>query len=434
MSKIFIIDTNVLLHDPRSLFAFEDNEVVIPLVVLDELDKKKTGTDEVARHAREVIRSLDKMRDQGNISEGVATLSGGLVRVELGHSGQRHQDLDPSRPDNKIISVAMGMKEKFGDTRKVCLVSKDINLRVKCDALGVLSEDYNADSVVENPSAIYTGTRDLDVDDEVIDNLRKDGFVDAARLGMFYPNEYACLRSFATPKKSSLVRYDKGRFVPIQLFPDIWGISSRNKEQAFALDALFNPDIKLVTMIGRAGSGKTLLAAASGISQLLDSHKYKKMIMTRPIVAMGGKDIGYLPGTMEEKMAPWMAPLQDNLELLFSDKGAAKYLEMQKEAGLIEVEALTYIRGRSIPKSYIIVDEVQNLTSHEVKTIITRAGDNSKIVMTGDVMQIDNFFLDAMDNGLSYTIEKFKDQAIAAHVTLQRGERSELASIASEIM
>lgn len=435
MSKIFVIDTNVLLHDPKSLFAFKDNELVIPLVVLDELDKKKNGPDETARHARMVIRSLDKMRLEGNIHKGVATQDGGLIRVELNHRDKCPQDLDPQRPDNRIISVALGIKEEISnaqESRKVILVTKDINLRVKCDALGVNTEDYNADSVAENASSIYEGCKELDIPDEMIDQFHADGFISAVGLGEFYPNQYVFVKSAITPKKSGLARYEKESLVKIKTYGDVWGISSRNKEQAFALDALFNPDIKLVTMIGKAGSGKTLLAAAAGISQLLDSHTYKKLIMTRPVQPLG-KDIGFLPGDIDEKMKPWMAPLQDNLELLFSDKGA-NYLDMQREAGLIEVEALTYIRGRSIPRSFIIVDECQNLTAHEVKTIITRVGDGSKIILTGDILQIDNPFIDSVDNGLSWVIEKFKNYPIAAHITLHKGERSELATLAAEIL
>jgi len=432
MSKIFVIDTNVLLHDPNSLFAFEDNEIVIPLPVLDELDKKKNGPDEIAKHARMVIRSLDKMRVEGNIHEGVKTSRGGLIRVELNHRDKCPPDLDPNRVDNRLISVALGIKEEVGNTRSVILITKDINLRVKCDALRVISEDYNADSVAEDPNAIYEGTKEVSVNDELIDQVYAQESISSENLGEFFPNQYVCLRSLTAPKKSVLVRYEKNALVKIDIHKDLWGISSRNKEQAFALDALFNPDIKLVTMIGRAGTGKTLLAAAAGISQLLDTHMYKKLILTRPVQPLG-KDIGFLPGDIDEKMRPWMAPLQDNLELLFSDKGLG-YLDMQREAGLIEVEALTYIRGRSIPRSFIIVDECQNLSSHEVKTIITRVGEGSKVILTGDIMQIDNPFIDSVDNGLSWVVEKFKNYEIAAHVTLQKGERSQLATLAAEIL
>ena len=432
MSKIYILDTNVLLHDPKSLFAFQDNDVVIPLVVLDELDKKKVGTnDETARHARMVIRSLDKMRESGNLHEGVQTHAGGTVRVELNHRDQCPSDLDASRVDNRLIGVALALKSDHPD-RKVILISKDINLRVKCDALGVEAEDYNADSVAENASSIYEGTKQIWVSGQEIDELYASGSLEIEGAGEFHENQYVCMRDNVNPKHSALARFAGSRLHKIQTFNDVWGISSRNKEQAFALDALFNPDIKLVTMIGKAGSGKTLLAAAAGISQLFDSHKYRKVIMTRPVQPLG-RDIGFLPGDIDDKMRPWMAPLQDNLDLLFSDKGS-NYLEMQRESGVIEVEALTYIRGRSIPRSYIIVDEAQNLTLHEIKTILTRVGEDSKIVLTGDILQIDNPFIDSVDNGLSCVVEKFKYHPTAAHITLQKGERSELATLAAEIL
>ena len=431
MTKTFILDTNVLLHDPKALFAFEDNEVILPLVVLDELDKTKSGIDEVARHARMVIRSLDELRLEGNIHEGVKLPHGGSLRVEIKFHDKLPIGLDPNRMDNRIIGVALGLQEKAEIGRKVIMISKDINLRVKCDALGVPSEDYNADSVAENASLIYGGTSEINFDDALVDQFHKDEFISTLGLGEFCPNQYVHIKSLSNPKKTGLARVDKDNLLKIKPY-NVWGITSRNKEQAFALDALFNPNIKLVTMIGRAGTGKTLLAAAAGISQLFDSHIYKKLIMTRPVQPMG-KDIGFLPGDIDEKMKPWMAPLQDNLELLFSEKGA-NFLDMQREAGLIEVEALTYIRGRSIPKSFIIIDESQNLTLHEIKTIITRVGEDSKIVLTGDIMQIDNPYIDSVDNGLSCVIEKFKNHSIAAHVTLTRGERSQLATLASEIL
>jgi PhoH-like ATPase len=433
MSKIYILDTNVLLHDPRSLFAFQDNEVVIPLVVLDELDKKKVGGhDETAKHARMVIRSLDKMRLEGSLHEGVGTPSGGIIRVELNHRDQCPADLDPNRVDNRIISVAMGIMKEYPE-RKITLITKDINLRVKCDALSVVTEDYNADSVASSASSIYEGSEEIFVSSGQIDKFYKCGTIDSSDIGEFHENQYVFMKSDTDLKHSALARYSKPMLLKVNTKSDVWGISSRNKEQAFALDALFNPDIKLVTMIGKAGSGKTLLAAASGISQVLDTHLYRKLIMTRPVQPMG-RDLGYLPGDIDDKMRPWMAPLQDNLDLLFSDKGA-NYLEMQqRESGTIEVEALTYIRGRSIPRSFIIVDEAQNLTLHEIKTIITRIGDGSKVVLTGDILQIDNPFIDSVDNGLSCVIEKFKHHPIAAHITLRKGERSELATLAAEIL
>lgn len=429
MSKMYILDTNVLLHDPRSLFAFEDNEVVIPLVVLDELDKKKVGVhDETAKHARMVIRSLDKMRGQGNIHEGVKTDSGGIIKVELNHIDNCPTGLDPSRLDNRLIGVTLGLQQDHPD-RKIILITKDINLRVKCDALSISVQDYNADAIATNPSSIYEGTTSAYTDSRILDVLYRDSSVEADG---YIENQYVFLRSSTRQQHSALARFSENRLKPIKQFHNIWGISARNMEQQFALDALFDPEIKLVSLIGRAGTGKTLLAAAAGISQVLEHGVYRKLILTRPVQPMG-KDIGYLPGTKEDKMQPWIAPLQDNLDLLFSDKGSS-YLEAQVDSGVIEIEALTYIRGRSIPKSFIILDEAQNLTQHQLKTIITRISDGTKIVLTGDIMQIDNPYIDSVDNGLSCVVEKFKTHSISAHVTLHKGERSELATLASEIL
>jgi len=431
MEKIYVLDTNVLLHDPRSLFSFEDKEVVIPLVVLDELDKKKDGGhDEVARHARMVIRSLDEMRAIGNLHQGVKTPANGTIRVEINHKDHVPGHLDASRADNRIISVILGIKSENPDA-KVVLVTKDINLRVKCDALDIIADDYFSDSVAESADSIYSGISDVTVTSDYINLLNDAGSV-ASNLTGLSENQYILLRSNSDKKHSTLARFQGGKMIPIDLRGDVWGISPKNKEQACAFDALFNPDIKLVTLIGTAGTGKTLLAAAAGVCQLLDGHAYRKVIMTRPVVPLG-RDIGFLPGDKDDKMKPWMAPLQDNLDLLFSGKGA-NYLEMEREAGKIEVEALTYIRGRSIPKTFIILDEAQNLTRHEIKTILTRAGEDSKVVMTGDINQIDSPYIDAVDNGLSFAIEKFKNEPIAAHITLTRGERSELANKASELL
>jgi len=432
MSKIFVLDTNVLLHDPRALFAFDDNEVVIPLVVLDELDKKKSGPDEVARHARMVIRSLDEMREQGNLHEGVPTPAGGTVRVEINHKDNVPSHLDPSRADNRIISVTLGLQSAHPDC-VVALITKDINMRVKCDALNVDAEDYNTDSVAETAEAIYSGCVQVQVPESHIDTFHNLGFMDGGFVHQFHENQYVLLSSEVNPKHSGLARFSCGQLHKIEPKANVWGINPRNKEQAFAFDALFNPDIRLVTLTGKAGCGKTLLAAAAGVSQVYDSHTYRKIIMSRPIMPLG-RDLGFLPGTKEEKMQPWMAPLQDNLDLLFSEKGA-DYLDLeQSRGGRLQVEALTYIRGRSIPKTFIIVDECQNLTRHEIKTIITRVGEDSKVVLTGDIYQIDNPFIDAVDNGLSYVIEKFKDEPIAAHVGLKKGERSELATKAAELL
>lgn len=441
MKKIYILDTNVLLHDPQSLTSFGDNEVVIPLVVLDELDKKKQGVDEVAKHARMIIRTLDKMRVDGNIRTGVKTLAGGMIRVELNYADRCPQNLDSSRMDNRIIGVAIGIIEeeegKAENKRSVKLITRDINLRVKCDALGIPTGDYIGDSVVAKADLIYEGVKEISIGELPINQLYTGMSLDVSDNKDFEglrANQYIHLIDVCNEKHTCLAKYSKidNCISKIPTRTSVWGIQSRNMEQAFAFDALFDPNIKLVTLIGKAGTGKTLLSAAAGVAQLMDTNIYKKLIMTRPIQPMG-RDLGFLPGDINDKMRPWMAPLQDNLELIFSSKGM-QYLEMQRDAGLIEVEALTYIRGRSIPNSYIIVDEAQNLTSHEIKTIITRMGEGSKLVLTGDIMQIDNPFIDSVDNGLSCVVEKFKDCSISAHVTLHKGERSELATLAAELL
>lgn len=430
MQKIYVLDTNVLMYEPKSLFAFEDNEVVLPLIVLDELDKKKTDQDQAARHARQVIRLLDEMRVLGNISTGVTNERGGIIRVEVAHKDNIHTDLDPNRADNRIISVALGLAAANPD-KKVAVITKDINLRVKCDALGVHAEDFTSDSVVANIDEIYSGMIDLEVDDTDIDAIYTEEVIPVKNIVRpLFPNEYVHLRSNINPKHTAMARFNGTMLEKVRNYKDIWGISPRNKEQVFALDALFNPDIQLVTMTGLAGAGKTLLAVAAGISQLFDAKIYKRLILTRPIQPLG-RDLGYLPGDLNEKMAPWVAPLVDNLELIFSEKGKM-FLDDCMEKGQIQVEPITYIRGRSIPKSFIIVDEAQNLTKHEIKTIITRCGEGSKVCLTGDIQQIDVPYLDGVDNGLSCVIEKFKDDLIAAHVTLMKGERSELANKAAQ--
>jgi PhoH-like ATPase len=428
--KIYILDTNVLMYEPKSLFAFEDNEVVIPLIVLDELDKHKNGNSQAAKHARMTIRSLDELRALGNLSEGVLTERGGIIRVELNNIDNVPSDLDASRMDNRIISVALSLKKKYTD-RRVAVITKDINLRVKCDALGVHAEDYTSDSVVENLDSLYAGYTTIDVTSKDIDSLYKFGQIPVKNITRpLFPNEYVHLRALDSSQHSALARFNGTNLDKVKIFKNVWGISSRNREQTFTMDALFNPDIKLVTITGRAGVGKTLLAAAAGVSQLFDIKTYKRIVLTRPIMPVG-RDIGFLPGDIDQKMTPWMGPLYDNLDLIFSEKGRF-YLDSCLNDGNIDIEPITYIRGRSMPRSYIIVDEAQNLTRHEVKTIITRVGEGSKVILTGDIEQIDAPYIDSYDNGLSYVIEKFKDESIAAHMTLLRGERSELATKAAE--
>lgn len=434
MNKIYILDTNVLLHDSGIFNKIKNCEVVVPLCVLGELDKKKLGQDEVAKNARIAIRFLDSLRDSGSINKGIKLDQDTTIRVEVNCKNNCY-DLDMNDIDNKIINTALYVIENNKDD-EVVVLTNDINLRVKCDALNIAAKEHNVDEKVENTEAVYSGTATIYVDDDIINLLYKDGVVNAKELGYsdgLFPNQYISLISNTNLAHTGVARFFEGKFVKVKQYPNIWGISPKNKEQVFALDALFNPDIKLVTMVGRSGAGKTLLASAAGISQLIDSETYKKIVLTRPVEVMGRGNIGFLPGDENEKMRPWLMPFEDNLELLFSDRGM-NYLDSLKESGAIEVGVISFIRGRSRRSVLLIVDEAQNLTKHELKTIITRIGDGSKIVLTGDIQQIDNPKVDGVSNGLSCVVEKFKHYPIAAHITLTRGERSDLATLASEIL
>ncbi len=428
--KLYILDTNVLLHDPTSLAAFEENEIVIPLVVIEELDTFKDKENEIGRNARTVARTLDSYRELGSLNKGVELPNGGKLRVELSCTQNIPEGIDPGKADNKIISVALGMAQRNPD-RTVILVSKDINMRIKCDSLGVESQDYQKDRMVDNADELYSGFIEVTVPDVEIDNFHNGQSVNVDVA--LSPNQFVLLKGEINPKKSALAKFEDVN-KPLKRVldqKDIWGINAKNKEQAFALNLLMDPNICLVSLIGLAGSGKTLLSIAAALHQTVETKLYKRILVSRPIQPMG-KDLGFLPGTLEEKMSPWIAPLNDNLEFLFD--GDVKTLEMFKESGIIQIEALTYIRGRSIPNSFIIIDEAQNLSAHELKTIITRAGEGTKIVLTGDIEQIDNAYLDAVSNGLSIAVEKFKEFGVAGHITLRAGVRSDLATLAAKIL
>jgi len=431
--KTFLLDTNVLLHDPTCLKVFGNNEVVIPLSVLDELDNIKTRLDELGRNARSVVRLLDDLRGQGSLSTGVQ-YEKSLIRVELNHRNHVPEGLDVTKIDNRLISTAIGLQ---AEGKTVIVVSKDINLRVKCDAVGITANDYVKDKIAEQPSAIYTGSKTLDVPSTVIDELyaKKAIVLEELELlaGKPYLNQFFILKSVTNPSQSAITRFVGNN--TLNLCKDNhspWGITPRNVEQKMAMDLLLDPKIKLVTLIGRAGSGKTLLAAAAALQMVIKEQKtYQRILISRPIQPMG-RDIGFLPGDIEEKLNPWMQPIYDNLELLLG--GDYQMINMYKDEGLIQVEPLTYIRGRSIPKSFIILDEAQNLTAQEIKTIITRLGEESKIVITGDIEQIDNPYVDFADNGLTHVVERFKEYDLSGHITLRKGERSRLATLAAEIL
>ena len=425
--KTFLLDTNVLLHDPSCLSVFGNNKVVIPISVLDELDKHKTRPDDVGRNARAIARALDALRKDGSLSDGVK-IGNTTIRVELNHSNFVPDALDPSKVDNKILSTALGLMQ---DGENVIVVSKDITVRVKCDALKINAEDYEKDKVAKEPDSIYSGIKTVYVSTDSINSLYTSNKVVLNHEANM--NEYFVLKSELSESQSALVRYIGNCEFALckDSKKDIWGIKPRNVEQRAALDLLMNPEIKLVTIIGKAGSGKTLISLAASLQQVLTSSTYQRILISRPIQPMG-KDIGFLPGSVEEKLNPWMQPVYDNLELLLG--ADYQMIGTYKDEGLLQVEPLTYIRGRSIPNSFMLIDEAQNLSLSEIKTIITRMGENSKIVLTGDIEQIDAPHLDFSNNGLSHVVEKFKEYDISGHITLRKGERSKLATLASEIL
>lgn len=439
MKKIYVLDTNVYLTDFNSITHFGTSDIVVPMKVLEEIDKHKKRQDGVGANARHTIRTLDELREKGNLHEGVRISKGkGIIRVGTFSLDLLPQDFDKGDADNQIIATALAEKSRNPD-RKVILVSRDVNVRVKCDALGLETQDYVPLQVVNQIEEVYTGFETILVDDEIVDRYYAGERINISETQKkLCPNQYVMLVSSANEKKTALAKFKNYNF-PLQKINEykngLWEVKSRNREQTFALDMLMNPDIKLVSLIGTAGCGKTLLAIAAGLHQVLNMGKakngYDYLVVSRPVQPMG-KDIGFLPGTMEEKMAPWIAPIEDNLKfLLGNDKDT---LQRYMELGTIEIEALTYIRGRSIANAFIIIDEAQNLSMHELKTIITRVGEGTKIVLTGDIHQIDNAYVDATSNGLTYAVEKFKEYELAGHITLQKGERSELATLASRIL
>lgn len=433
MRKTYILDTNVLLHDPESLFSFEDNAIVLPLSVIEELDRIKRRGDEVGRNARDASRKLDDLRLIGRLSEGVALPNGGSVKIEL--NGAKTYDLlegvDLNSVDNRILALAYHLTNNEADP--VVLVTKDLNLRIKADVLGIATEDFYSDKV--DYAQLYNGVRELYLSEKEIDRFYQEGFVDFSQNNL-YPHQFCILKVHENPSVSALARYYGNRLN--KLFYDgktVYGIKSLNKEQKFALDLLLDDNIKIVTLVGKAGTGKTILALAAGLEKIFEEDgRYNRMLITRPIVPLGN-DLGYLPGDKEDKMRPWMQPIYDNLEFLCNEhvrpNGCSDYL---LNNGKIELEALTYIRGRSIPRQFIICDESQNLSPHVIKTILTRVGKGSKIVFTGDPEQIDHPYLDASSNGLSYLVERIKEKGISGHITLVKGERSDVAELGAKLL
>ena len=439
MIKTYVLDTNVLVHDTNSIFSFEDNEVVLPIYVIEEIDKLKKEQTDVGRAARQVARNIDKLRAKGTISEWIEMDNGGKIRVETkGDVRELPEALRRDLMDNRILAVAKQIKEENKD-KEVIMVSKDINLRIKSDALGIAVEDYETDAV--NISELYNGELEIMVNDEILNKFYTIGHIkyDEILKKEPYPNEFVVLISEKNEKKKALAIYNQKR-KRIQKLEyseaSVWGISGKNKEQKYAIEVLMNEDIKVVTLIGQAGTGKTLIALATGLEQVVEKKRYHKLFVARPIMPMG-RDIGYLPGGEKEKLKPWMQPIYDNFDFLTDNKGAEegeKVMKSLEDLGMLKVEAITYIRGRSIPKGLLIIDEAQNLTPHEIKTIVTRAGEDTKVIFTGDPYQIDNPYLDSNTNGLTYLAERFKKEDISAHITFLKGERSKLAELAAKLL
>jgi PhoH-like ATPase len=436
--KTYVLDTNVLLHDPQALFRFEDNDVVLPLTVVEEIDRFKKEQSETGRNARQISRIIDGLRSQGKLSDGVSLESGGLFKIAI-YREEAMKLLPPELQvdvgDNRILAVAKELVD--ADEGTIILVTMDINLRIKADTIGLYAEEYESDKV--SIEELYSGTTELLVPQEQVDQFYEKGELDLA--GDFVANQGVTLVDEANPSHSAIGRYDalQQKLRPLLRAPKegVWGIHPRNREQQFAFDLLLNDDIRVVSLVGKAGTGKTLLAIAAGLLKTADESVYSRLLVSRPVFPMG-RDLGFLPGDIEEKLAPWMQPIFDNVELLLSsvEEGGKRkrgYRELI-DLGLMEIEPLTYIRGRSIPRQYLIVDEAQNLTPHEIKTIITRAGEGTKIVLTGDPYQIDNPYIDSSSNGLTYAVERLKGQDISGHMTLTKGERSALAELAANLL
>ncbi len=435
--KVFVLDTNVLLHDPTAVFHFQEHDIVIPIVVIEEIDTFKKDQTEIGRNARHVSRQLDQLRAKGSLSQGITLDGGGSIKVDVtAYRNETFFALDKHKADNQILACAQELLKSRKE--KVVLVTKDTNLRIKADAVGLQAEDYTTDRI--EMEELYTGTLSLKVEPEAITLMFEEGLIPPEDRPL-YPNQFVTLVDAHNESHTAVGRFHgaEGRIRPLrrmELPP--WGIKARNREQQFALDLLLDDSIQIVTLLGKAGTGKTLLAIAAGLQQVVDDERYNKLLVSRPVMPMG-RDIGYLPGDIQEKLRPYMQPIYDNLDYILSAnlemrRRATMTTSQLEEGGYLNVEPLTYIRGRSIPNQFIIVDEAQNLTPHEVKTILTRAGDGTKIVLTGDPYQIDNPYVDSSTNGLSYLAEHFKHLEVAGHVTLLKGERSTLAELASNLL
>jgi PhoH-like ATPase len=436
LEKVFVLDTNVLLIDPLAIMKFGSGNIVyIPLIVVEEVDRFKKDQNENGRNARHFSRLVDELRQSGPVTEGIEMENGGklIISIDTKTKFQNLEVLDLSVNDNIILTSSLSWKEKGHD---VSIISKDINLRLKADVLGLNAEDYGKHNVTLDE--LYSGNRELGVTSDILSKFEKERFIPKEDLDIegIFPNEYVLICEENNSRHRIPGRYSeqKGGIVPlITMREGIWGVYPKNLEQQFAFDSLLNDEVKLVSLTGKAGTGKTLLAIAAGLELTITQERFSRVLVSRPVQPMG-KDIGFLPGDVNDKLGPWMQPIFDNMDFLFGrDRTGASWEELINQ-GLLHIEPLTYIRGRSIPKQYLIVDESQNLSPHEIKTIVTRAGEGTKIVLTGDCEQIDSPYLDSINNGLAHCIERLKGSEIIGHMMLKVGERSPLSEIASQLL
>jgi len=437
--KNYVLDTTVLLYEAQAMFKFGANNVIIPITVIEDIDHFKKDQSETGRNARQTSRYIDDLRKKASVVKGIALENGGTLFVRTGSSAMQQRMPDVLREgtrENRILAIALEVKQHAQGIETV-FVSKDLNLRIKADALGLDVEDYETDKV--DIEELYSGYCDLKVGRSVIQAFREKGTI--AVEEKLFPHQYVTLVSSDDQGQTAYARFDPEKKALVRLLSenhrDEWRITPRNREQLFAMDALLHDGIGLVTLVGKAGTGKTLLAVAISLFKTVDENMYSRVLVSRPTLPMG-KDIGFLPGTVEEKLTPWMYPIADNVELIMRKDGrASRHIRGFRELvdmGILLIEPLTYIRGRSIHNQYLIIDEAQNLTPHEIKTIVTRVGDGTKIVVTGDPYQIDNPYIDSSSNGLTYLVERFKEQTISAHITFTKGERSRLSELAANLL
>jgi PhoH-like ATPase len=440
VKKTYVLDTNVVLHDPLAVYKFEDNTVVLPIFVIEEVDQFKKELSELGQNARHLSRILDELRSRNGhtLDQGVPIPStGGELRVAVPPE-MPMRTRSQGEMDRFILQMALDLRNE-NPSRPLVFVTMDTNLRIRADALGLRAETYEGGRV--SIDELYSGVVTVEVRGEMVDQLAKREPVEASRIDApLYPHVGVVLRDRAESRHTALGRLDpkSGTVVPLRVGREgVWRVRPRNLEQYFALDLLLCPDVHLLTLVGKAGTGKTLLAIAAGLQSVVQDGAYGRILVSRPIFPMG-RDVGYLPGTVEEKLNPWMQPIFDNLEFIFSS-GRGRMSEHRNyeelvASGVIQVEPLTYIRGRSLPNQFLVVDEAQNLTPHQVKTVITRCGADTKIVLTGDPYQIDNPYVDAASNGLTVVAQRFQQESIGAHVTMVKGERSELADRATQLL